>query len=293
MKYLLIIIIAVFIISCKTESEQKDRDFTDVKQTETPAKQYKEIIIQNDTLIHMRYGCCFVVATRIMYPDEKAEGIILMLKPYDYDIDDWCFSTDFCEEALKRNYVLITPNFGNTIYQFRHYNETVFDVRKFPDLQWIVGSYIPDMQEMFGLLKPNQRNFVAGLSTGGRGAVLIANSMPEIFSGAASVSGYFNIAEYRNLSLFTDALGEYEIHKERWENENFLCNMQQHSVPLYIAHGQNDFAVKAFYSIQLVELIKNISDEVLIESHFPQGEMHGFVYWTKETSNILDFFDKL
>lgn len=291
--YYIFILITFTIVGCQFSGQHEDDIDTVDPDTIDIVESYIEIPVQNDTIIHFRYGCCFVVATQIKYPDGEPQGTIMMLKPYNNDFDDWCFSTDFCSKALQENYVLIIPNFGNTLYQFRHYNETIFDVRKFPDLLWITESYIPDIQSLFGLLLTGQRNFVAGLSSGGRGAILIANSLPDIFVGTASVSGYFNIPEYRNLSMFTDAYGDYDSFTERWENESFLIDRDNYSVPTYIAHGQSDFIVKHAYSMQLIEIIRGISEEVLIENSFPVGESHGFAYWKKETDNILDFFCKI
>ncbi len=289
--FLLSVIVFSLIYSCKYTDREQDKDT--VEKTEIKLDYISPIPVHQDTLIYYRYDCCFAASLNVRYPAGEPEGTILMFLPYNSFIDSWCILTDFCEKALSQNYVLITPNFGNSIYAYENYDETDIQQKKYPTLKWILEILIIDIQNQFGLLKPNQNNFVAGLSMGGRGAVLTAYHLPRIFVGVASISGYFNIAEYKNDQKFIAALGNYEKNPDRWKNQCVFNDINNYKVPTYIAHGQSDRISQVIQSIRLYESLKKIHPDIKFTGHFPMTEIYGYGYWAKETDNILDFFDKI
>ena len=250
-----------------------------------------QIPIANDTLVYYRHDCCFAIAIDIKYPKTEAIGTILMLQAYNIPHNIWCELTDFCKLAIERNFVIITPNFGNSLYLEATYPETSINQSKYPCIDVITEMIIPDIQNQFGLLVENQNNFIAGLSSGGRGAILIPAMAPDIFIASASISGFIDINFQKEKTMFIDALGEYSIFPERWDKEIEINKISNYNTHLYIAHGLADTVSNPKQSMIFFETLSNMKPNLIVNDNFPVNETHGFSFWRKETENILNFFE--
>jgi S-formylglutathione hydrolase FrmB len=285
-----IVIFSVVLLSCAGKSQNNSKDGITQKQEEN-----KDLIIPrgNDTIISSKYDCCFVVTTHIKYPDEQTEikGTILMLHGWNLAADEWCAKTTFCEKALAQGYILIIPDYNKSNYTLKIYPQTRSDYQKYPTITWIMETQIPDFQKQFGLLKPGQNNLVAGISTGARGATLLAYYMPSVFRGAASLSGDFDITAMQDEFLYYAFLGYYTDFPDRWKQECFAYDCGNYKVPTYIGHGKADKVSPVRQSTAMFDSIKQHNPDLKLIGHFPDYAGHNYDYWESETDAVLNFFN--
>ena len=130
-----------------------------------------------------------------------------------------------------------------------------------------------------------------GLSTGGRGAAILALDYPTLFKGAASLSGDFDPELQKNDLLMVYSLGPYHQFATRWKGDNNITRRaKEFTVPLYIGHGLSDKVSPPAQSIKFAETLKRVSPSLPIKTNFPQGMEHNYIYWGSEVSNVLNFF---
>lgn len=283
------VLIIMIVASCTGKSQNNKNENT-IKED----KENTEFSIPrgNDTIISAKYDCCFVVTTEIKYPDAETEikGTILMLHGWNLPATEWCEKTSFCDKALKQGYVLIIPDYKKSNYTLEIYPQTRAEYQKYPTITWIMKTQIPDFQQQFGLLKEGQNNMVAGISTGARGATLLAYYMPEIFKAAASLSGDFDITSMQDEFLYYAFLGYYSDFPDRWKKECFAYDCENYRVPTYIGHGKADNVSPVTQSTAMFDSIKLHNPELKLIGNFPEYSGHNYDYWESETDAILNFF---
>ncbi len=155
----------------------------------------------------------------------------------------------------------------------------------------MLETHIPSLQETFGILLPNQNNNVAGISTGGRGATLMAYYKPDVFKNCASLSGDFDITMMQDEFLYKAFMGNYTNYTDRWKEECFAYDCENYLVPTYIGHGQVDNVSPVIQSTMMYDSIKAHHPELKLIGNFPEFSSHNYDYWESETDAVLDFFE--
>lgn len=235
----------------------------------------------------------FTVPVSIIKPvkNVKNKGTILLLHGWNLPPQQWCNKSTICYAAANEGFTTIIPDFGKTTYHYQTYPETRKDYLKYPTRKWMYDSLIPYIQKKHKLLLEGENNFVAGISTGGRGAALFALEKPEIFKAAACLSADFDQTKIAGEPINTGFYGNYEKHKIRWEtNDNIYNRACEFTVPLYLAHGNKDKVcpvsqTKLFYQ-KLKSCNKNIAHKLSIDENYG----HDYVFWQKHSENIIRFF---
>ena len=228
----------------------------------------------------------------IKFPTESEfKGTILALPGWNYPNSQWCDSTQLCEKALAQGYAIILPEMGKSIYCDSIFPETRKDWLKYPTRSWMKETMIPQLQEL-NLLLPEQDNFVMGLSTGARGAVLLALDLPQIFKACGALSGDYDQTRYTKDNLYNGYYGPFSKFPDRWiGKDNAITSIKQLTVPVYLAHGQNDQIVPIEYSQQIfIELQESGNEKSILNVNPNAG--HTYSFWNSEVDAVLDFFGK-
>jgi pimeloyl-ACP methyl ester carboxylesterase len=291
-KFAFPILFLTLLTACSDEgtaitSNQEDGIQEDVSQFEAQPR-------VNGTLLKIAFKN-LEFDVEVKSPEGSANGTILVLQGWNFPITDWCDSTTLCEEALKRGYILVFPEMGKSIYSDQHYDETRAAWKDYPTRKWLRDSVIGKLQTDFGLFKEDGNNFVMGLSTGGRGALLLALDLPEIFSGCATLSGDYDQFMFPNDNLYIGYFGVMKQFEKRWqgpENPRQLLLSKNLNVPLYIGHGMKDNVVPYKHFELMKEFIDFVQPEVKVEFHTDSTAQHNYTYWNSEVTNVLDFFEK-
>ncbi|MDG1332941.1 MAG: prolyl oligopeptidase family serine peptidase [Crocinitomicaceae bacterium] len=249
-------------------------------------------VIQSDTTVNYTFNGR-PMEVIIKFPSDTAfKGTIVALPGWNYDNNEWCDKTELCEKALAKGYALILPEMGKSIYCDSIFPETRKDWLKYPTRSWIKETMIPNIQNDFQLLVDSQDNFVMGLSTGARGAVLLAMDLPEIFSACGALSGDFDQTRYTKDNLYNGYYGPYLEFTDRWTTQdNAVTSIAKLTVPVYLAHGDKDAIVPIEYSNQLFIALQESGNEASILNVNPTAG-HDYDFWNSEVDAVLDFFKK-
>lgn len=248
--------------------------------------------LQKDTIVFYDFNENQIEVI-IKFPrDTVFKGTIVALPGWNYPNSGWCEETKLCEKALSLGYALILPEMGKSIYCDSVFPETRKDWLKYPTRLWVKETMIPNIQDEFQLLIPGQDNFVMGLSTGARGAVLLAMDLPEIFSACGAISGDFDQTRYTKDKLYNGYYGPYSEFPDRWiGNDNAISSITKLIVPVYLAHGREDKIVPIDYSQQLFLALQEIGNEASVLNVNPTAG-HTYEFWDSEVDAVLEYFSK-
>ncbi|NVK64267.1 MAG: prolyl oligopeptidase family serine peptidase [Flavobacteriales bacterium] len=280
--------------ACTTENEPVHKHVVSSSEME----EQDEVVtvaqptLTSDTTVYYDFNQQ-AIEVLIQFPKNAAfKGTIIALPGWNYPNSDWCEKTTLCEKALSKGYAVILPEMGKSIYCDSVFPETRKDWLKYPTRAWMKEVMIPKLQTEFQLLDPSQNNFVMGLSTGARGAVLLALDLPELFAACGALSGDFDQTRYTKDKLYNGYYGSFAEHTDRWlNNDNAITSIQELTIPVYIGHGEQDQIVPIAYSQQLYEALLNIGN-TRSEFHVDSTAGHTYDYWDSEVDAVLDFFER-
>ncbi len=109
------------------------------------------------------------------------KGVITLLHGFTNCGDSWMQMTAAQRYAADNGLVLIAPDCDNSFYQDMKYGGAyhTFVTQELPD----------QLSRIFRLPREREKNFIAGLSMGGYGALYLGLSHPDLYAGCASFSG--------------------------------------------------------------------------------------------------------
>lgn len=231
-------------------------------------------------------GTCWV---EVIEPPAGAHKTLILLPGWNYSRRAWCEKSSVCEEALRRGYRLLLLEMGKSIYASRVFPETRADWRQYPTLITLRDTVLPALEQK-SLLPPNQ-TYLLGLSTGGRGVVLLLAQLGRYFRAGAALSGDFDPHLDPRDPLLTGWYGRYS---QRWDQvDNPLRLAASLEKPLFLAHGVQDKVVPYEHTLRLHERLQQLRPSLRLELHIdPQGG-HDFAFWDKYGRKALDFFESL
>ncbi len=227
------------------------------------------------------------------FQDSSNSGAtILVLPGWDFERHRWLKETSLRALAKTRHYRLILPEMRRSIYTTMFYPETTLEARQEKTGKWLIDTFIPAIQKKYNLLTPRARNFVLGLSTGGRGAFYCAWKAPFVFIAAASLSGDFNQSKMPTDFLMKSVYGDYERNKVRWDTEDNLYRVAESIVqPLFIAHGKADKVVP--FGQSLAFATKTQRTNAKVKTYFVKEATHDFKFWNSALEPAINFFDEI
>lgn len=232
------------------------------------------------------------IAVDIIVPDRAVKGDLLVLPGWNFTRDRWCNESDLCTKALAKGYRLIMPEMGRSVYSSKYFPQTREDWIIAPTGTWLVDTLIKHLQNKYGILLFGKRNFLMGLSTGGRGVALTAIRTGKLFKAGVALSG-----DYDNILIPFDAVltgfyGTYEDNKDIWETiDNPYHDAALLQVPLYLGHGLNDAVVPSQQSVSFYKKLQEVNPDLKVVLHISDSGLHNFNYWNSEVDASFKFFD--
>jgi len=224
---------------------------------------------------------------------KKINATVLVLNGWNFPRDDWQKKTRILKMGNEKGFRLLFPEMGKTLYESEYFPETTLKWSTTPGGKWAREFLIPAFQEN-GIFSKSEKNFVMGLSTGGRGAAILGLSRPEIFSAAASISGDFDQVAMPKDRLMTSTYGKYEENKERWETiDNIHRNASAWKIPIYLGHGQKDKVVPFLQTKNFYLKLKELHPNLKIVFNDPKDAEHDYKYWDSEVESIFQFFSTI
>lgn len=123
---------------------------------------------------------------RMVDEGNQPKAVLTLLHGYSGCGKDWFLNTNAVRYAGENGIVLIAPDCGNSFYHNMMYGGAyrTFLLEEMPIL----------LSDMFKMPKGRDKNFIAGLSMGGYGALYLGLSRPDRYAGCASFSGAVDLA---------------------------------------------------------------------------------------------------
>jgi S-formylglutathione hydrolase FrmB len=222
---------------------------------------------------------------------KNPKGAILVLPGWSFNRKDWCEKSSLCKKFLTENYILVLPEMNKSVYSSKFYTETYAEGRLSPNKQWILEDFMPFLQEKFGIFQKGNKNFVLGLSTGGRGVALLCLALPEIWTAGAGLSGDYEQTLMPNDNLIKAFYGDFKTFGERWKNEdNPNQQAKNFKTPLYLGHGKLDKVVPVQQTEVFYESLKKHNPTLRLQLNLPPNAQHDYKYWDSEVENMIKFF---
>jgi S-formylglutathione hydrolase FrmB len=261
--------------------------------TEEGSSSSEEIVIVQphcvDTSMVYQREAGYSPRVRIRMPKEPFRGTILVLQGWNFANSSWSDSSNLDSLASAMGFALVLPEMGKSIYHKRNYKETRADWRSYPTRSWLMDTMVYDLQQRFQLFLPEHQNFVMGISTGGRGALLVAQEHPNIFNAGASLSGDYDQSSFPTDNLYR---GFFGAASTTWSgSENPVAWIDTWSVPMYIAHGARDSVVSVAHMNRLRNLQVRQKPELNFTYHLDSTAGHNYKFWTPLTLQVLRYFN--
>jgi pimeloyl-ACP methyl ester carboxylesterase len=280
------IISSVLFISCK-QGKNKGNSLFGNNNIEEDSTKYESLEIGLQTIKVNE------IPVDIIVPDRAINGDLLVLSGWNFTRDRWCNESDLCTKALAKGYRLIMPEMGRSVYSSKYFPQTREDWIIAPTGTWLVDTMIKHLQIKYGILLPGKRNYLIGLSTGGRGVALTAIRTGKLFKAGIALSG-----DYDNILIPYDAVitgfyGTYEDNKEIWETiDNPYHDAALLQVPLYLGHGLNDPVVPSQQSIAFYKKLQEVNPDLKVVLHISETGLHDFSYWNSEVNVAFKFIEE-
>ncbi|MFA5781664.1 MAG: prolyl oligopeptidase family serine peptidase [Bacteroidales bacterium] len=240
----------------------------------------------NDTTLIINNHKVFLKIQR-----QNKKGTFLVLHGWNFPAEDWCNKTSLCNKVLEKGYCVVLPDMGKSVYHEKNYPETRAEWRTYPTRKWLSDTLIPILQKKYSLLLKKESNYIVGLSTGARGVALVLLDFPELFKGAAALSGDYAQEKMPADNLMTGFYGPFEKFKERWlKQDNPISRIKEYKTPIYLAHGMLDQVVPPEQTIMFYDSLKKYHPDLKIKLNMPNAR-HDYLFWNSEVDNILKFFE--
>ncbi len=219
---------------------------------------------------------------------------LLILQGWNFPKEDWCQRSSLCQKAKALGYRLIMPEMGKSTYSTRLYRETRAEWRSYPTRRWLSDTLIPYLQETYCVMQEEEDNLVVGLSTGARGAALMALHMPDFFKAVAALSGDYDQRQIPKERILTGFYGSYEQFPERWAGEdNLVTQIEQFRTPIYLGHGQKDQVCPPVQTKLFYDSLRVAHPDLKMELNMPTQYAHNYQYWDYEVDRFLAFFEEV
>lgn len=274
------------LVCCQQRSDHPARD-SEMPLSDPSMQEPSPIYPERPSVEVHRWG---QVEVEIRMPDTETSGCLVLLPGWNFSRQDWCQNSTLCTQAQAQGLVLILPEMGKSLYTRQLYPETRADWRGFPTLAWVLDTLIPRSQKL-GLLKRDQRNFIAGISTGARGALRVLAETDTLFRAGVLLSGDYMPEDMPRDNLMRGYCGPLEQFPQRWkETENPSAQLGRLQAPLYVGHGNMDRIVPVSQSVNLFAALQSTHPKLIHQCrlHTPDAG-HNYTYWEGETDNILAF----
>ncbi len=118
---------------------------------------------------------------------DEVKGVIYLLHGMKGNSSSWFNYTAALRYARENNLILISPTAHNSFYADNFAGERYFT--------YLTEELPQKLSKMFNIPTTREKTFIAGLSMGGFGAMLLGLSRPDLYAACASFSGAVGLGQ--------------------------------------------------------------------------------------------------
>ncbi len=233
------------------------------------------------------------------YAGASTARTLIVLHGYRQQPSDWENGTPVADYADRYGFVLVCPAMSTTLYESKYFPETVNRWAPQPGGVFISKTLIGFLRKNFGLARERENTGIFGISTGARGALLLAAQHKKLFGAAAGLSGDYDSESIKNDRLLISVYGYYESNRERWEEEVNIIRLAENlkKTPVFLGHGTRDAVVPPPQTKMLVDRLAQLAAdrggyELVVDKEKSDGAGHDWKYWGSLVPEVFAFFDK-
>ncbi|MBK7859330.1 MAG: prolyl oligopeptidase family serine peptidase [Archangiaceae bacterium] len=218
--------------------------------------------------------------------------LVIALHGWAHTPELWRQKADLGPLAEQHRCVIALPAMGKSIYETRFYPQTKSSWVAGPGTPWVGEVVLPFLRARYPVRADREHTALVGYSTGGRGAVLVAEAYAEHFGFAGSLSGTFD------LMRLEPAEGEYKIHAamygeretfpKRWVDDNCIAPSRLAAlsrVRVFARHGEADSSVKPNQLTALRDALEGTA--VKADLAMVAGAGHDWKFWGAQQAPML------
>jgi S-formylglutathione hydrolase FrmB len=227
--------------------------------------------------------------------------LVIALHGWDSPVTDWQRRSEIAALADPLEAVVAVPAMGRTVYETEYLghrrDHQAGRTPGVPGTRWIGEVVLPWLRRCLAVSPERSRTAILGYSTGGRGAVLVAQHYP-LFGLVAGFSGTYDLealvpgtGEYRIHALF---YGERSRHPDRWKREQSVAPVlveKLRGVQVVLAHGRQDRVVSYQQTAAMAKALRAVSPGVV--ERIDQDAGHDWAFWKAEVKLAMEAFGKL
>ncbi len=223
------------------------------------------------------------------YKAEGADAVIYLLHGMKGTSSSWFNLTAAQRYARENNLVLICPQAHNSFYADNYFGENYFT---------FISEELPKkLHKLYNFPKEREKTFIAGLSMGGYGAMLLGLGRPDLFAACATFSGAVGITQTEYINKDDPFAKRYlrpilgMDYKQRQELDvaylaKKISELSKEKQPRILSTcGTEDFLYKPNIAF------KNYMQTLPVDFTYMEwpGE-HDWYFWDKSLILAIDFF---
>lgn len=229
---------------------------------------------------------CNTVPVRFYMPANYRYRVMILLPGWRHPNSVWEKYSVLFQLAEQYGVALVMPQMGRANYLTRWYPETRGQMKwqgGIPSLLWVGRVLLPWIRERFGSVPL----YVAGYSTGARGAMMSATRYP-VFAGAGYLSGDWDLVTDQGL-LYRWSLGLMEKFPCRWRRDNskYLAYRLK-DTRVYASHGLKDRTTPAGQTELMHRDLDRLKIDNVLELDASGG--HNWAYWNRQFPRMFRWF---
>jgi membrane protease YdiL (CAAX protease family) len=228
----------------------------------------------------------------ITTPGKPSKGVVLGLPGWRVPARAWEDHARISEQAEALGVTIALAEMGTTVYESAFYPQSRSDRQwcgpgcATPGSAWIAEVVVPFLQQEHGPVRG-----LFGLSTGGRGAVLVPQHHPELgIQRVCAMSGTFDLFALQpgtgEYGIHANVYGHRADHPDRWRADDSLGLVERlRPVSVLLIHGSKDEAVLPRQSRVLAQRMTELGAAVSL--HEIAGAGHDWALWRAQTAGCI------
>ena len=222
----------------------------------------------------------------LFYIPKKDTGrSLILLHGWNQKAEMWRTKTKAVKLAEKYGITLILPSMRTSNYLIEYYPETRRIMRwsPVPGVLWIGRVILPWIRNT---LNPKFL-YIAGVSTGARGAIMIGELFPE-FKGVGYISGDWDVIKDKG-NLYKMSFGSLKKFRSRWADHNTAYMAAKlKGTKVFIAHSTNDKVTPAWQTALMQTDLKKLG--ITTRYCMDSSGGHTWQYWNSRLPVMFQFW---